>query len=130
MELTLNPASDGTESPKVMAGTVIVTLKDGRSIGIRKMGPMHQMRLGSIIGAENSKNELYRSLAVPAYSTVSIDGVAVPTPQTVLALESIAERLGDVALLEITLAIVEHFPEADMSGIVDEFKKRQEIKNS
>jgi hypothetical protein len=134
MEVTINPNTEAAPlqdtKPVLVNGVLTITLKDGRSVGIRKMGPMHQMRMCSIIGAENSKNELYRSVAVPAYCVVSINGKAEPTPQTVLALEALADRLGDVALLEITLAITENFPDEDVSQIVDEFKKRQEIKNS
>lgn len=135
MELTVNqdtkPQAEeaAVAKPAVINGVVTVTLKDGRVVGIRKMGPMHQMRMCSIIGAENSKNDLYRSVAMPAYSTVSIDGSPVLPPQTVLALEVLADKLGDVALLEITLAIAEHFPDDDVSKIVEDFKKRQELKN-
>jgi hypothetical protein len=125
-----NPDAEG-EAPKRPAinGTVSITLEDGRQIGVRRMGPMDRMRMCSIIGAENSKNEIYLSMAVPAYCAASIEGDNVPRPQTVLAIEAVAERLGDAALLQITLAIAEHFPEADLTKIVEEFKKRQEIKN-
>jgi hypothetical protein len=135
MQVTVNEQptteSEGTEAPKRPAanGTVSITLQDGRQIGVRRMGPLDRMRMCSIIGAENSKNEIYLSMAVPAYCAASIDGDNVPKPQSVLALEAVAERLGDAALLQITLAIAENFPEADLTKMVEEFKKRQEIKN-
>jgi hypothetical protein len=134
MQVTVNPPPNGEaatpEAKPVLAhGTAPITLEDGRQIIVRRMGPMDRMRMCSIIGAENSKNEIYLSMAVPAYCAAQIDGDNVPRPQTVLALEAVAERLGDAALLQITLAIAEHFPEADLTKIVDEFKKRQEIKN-
>ena len=130
MQVKVNtPDSEETPEPKVIKGVVNITLEDGRAIGVRRMGPMDRMRMCSIIGAENSKNEIYLSMAVPAYCTAQIDGQDVPRAQTVLALEAVADRLGDAALLQITLALAEHFPDADLSKIVEEFKKRQEIKN-
>lgn len=133
MEVKINESTESNaqdaEAPKVVNGVVNLGLKDGRQIGVRRMGPMDRMRMCSIIGAENSRNEIYLSMAVPAYCAATIDGDPVPRPQTVLALEAVADRLGDAALLQITLAIAEHFPEADLTKIVDEFKKRQEIKN-
>jgi hypothetical protein len=129
MEVKINPPPETKPEAKVVNGIVSIKLEDGRQIGVRRMGPMDRMRMCSIIGAENSKNEIYLSMAVPAYCTASIDGESVPRAQTVLALEAIAERLGDAALLQVTLAIAEHFPDADLNKIVEEFKKRQEIKN-
>jgi hypothetical protein len=133
MEVKVNTTAEeqkeGAQAPKVINGVVSITLKDSRQVGIRRMGPMDQMRMCSIIGAENSRNEVYRSIAVPAYCTASIDGEPVPRPHTVLALEATAERLGDVALLQIMLAVAEYFPDEDTSKIVEDFKKRQEIKN-
>jgi hypothetical protein len=133
MEVTVNqtegPKEGEAGKPAVVNGTVAITLADGRNVTVRKMGPMDRMRMCSIIGAENSKNDIYLSMAVPAYCTAQIDDKNVPRPQTVLALEAVADRLGDAALLQITLAIAEHFPEADLTKMVDDFKKRQEIKN-
>jgi hypothetical protein len=124
-----DPENGAEAKPAVKGGIVKITLKDGREAGIRRMGPMDQMRMLSIIGAENSRNEIYQSIATPAYSTASIDGDPVPRATTVLALEAVAERLGDTALLEITLAIAEHFPNDEVKKLIDDFKKRQEIKN-
>jgi hypothetical protein len=136
MQVTVNPppnpdgqAASPEAKPPLASGTASITLTDGRQVTIRRMGPMDRMRMCSIIGAENSKNEIYLSMAVPAYCAAQIDGDNVPRAQTVLALEAVADRLGDAALLQITLAIAEHFPEADLTKIVDDFKKRQEIKN-
>lgn len=133
MEVTVNQTEAAKEGdpakPVVVNGTLAITLGDGRNVIVRRMGPMDRMRMCSIIGSENSKNEIYLSMAVPAYCAAQIDGDNLPRPQTVLALEAVADRLGDAALLQITLAIAEHFPEADLSKMVDEFKKRQEIKN-
>src|ERR1700679_2609678 len=98
MEVKINPPSEVTKpEAKVVNGVVSITLEDGRVIGVRRMGPMDRMRMCSIIGAENSKNEIYLSMAVPAYCTTSIDGDTVPRPQTVLALEAVADRLVDAA---------------------------------
>src|SRR5580698_10315023 len=98
MEVKVNPTPKPTaepaESAKPSNGAVSITLEDGRQVGIRRMGPMDRMRMCSIIGAENSKNEIYLSMAVPAYCTTSINGEGVPRCQTVLALEAVAERLG------------------------------------
>jgi len=113
----------------VKDGTAVFIISDGRTISIRKMGPMDRMRMASIIGAENSKNELYLSNAVPAFCVIKIDSEAVPRPQNVLGLETLAERLGDKALLEITLAMAENFPEADLTQIVKDFQARQALKN-
>jgi hypothetical protein len=132
MEVKINAPAEADakpDGPKVINGVVNITLEDGRAVGVRRMGPMDRMRMCSIIGAENSKNEIYLSMAVPAYCAASIDGDNVPRPQTVLALEAVADRLGDAALLQITLGIAEHFPEGDLNKIIEEFKKRQEIKN-
>jgi hypothetical protein len=135
MQVKVNPtetktdAAEATPTTTPVNGVVSVKLEDGRTVGIRRMGPMDRMRMCSIIGAENSKNEIYLSMALPAYCAATIEGEIVPRPQTVLALEAVADRLGDAALLQINLAIGEHFSEGDLTKIIDEFKKRQEIKN-
>ena len=115
--------------PVVRDGVATITLTDGRKVGIKKMGPLDRMRMSSLIGSDDSKNELYLSNAVPAYCVTTLEGAAVPRATQKFALEAFADRLGDKALLEITLAIAEYFPEADLTQIVNDFKKRQELKN-
>lgn len=122
-------AAADPNKPVVNGNLLSLNTKDGKQVVIRKMGPLDRMRMLSIIGAENSKNEVYLSMAMPAFCTASINGENIPRPQTVLALEALAERLGDATLLQITLAIGEYFPDAAMNEIVTEFQQRQAIKN-
>ncbi|MFZ0270996.1 MAG: hypothetical protein WAL34_04015 [Acidobacteriaceae bacterium] len=125
------PVEGEPASPKPTAkgGIVKITLKDSREVGIRRMGPMDRMRMCSIIGAENSKNELYLSHAVPAYCIASIDGDIVPRPTTVLALEAMAERLGDDGIVEVMLAMGEHFGGDSAAQIIKDFADKEAIKN-
>jgi hypothetical protein len=70
----------------------------GRNIVVRKLRSLDRMKVFELIGGENAKNEPYLGYAVLAYSVVSIDGNALPTPSSKLALEAIVKRLDDEGL--------------------------------
>ncbi len=72
-----------------------VTDARGRSIGIKKMGPLDRLRFFELIGAENSKNEQYVGYAALAYMVVSIDGEAVIRPTSKAHLEALVNRLDE-----------------------------------
>lgn len=98
------------------ADTVRVTDGRGRSIGIRKIGVLDRARLFEMIGAENSKNESFLSIAVPAYMVVEINGVAMRRPLTRRELDARITELDDDGLEAVNLGIMKHFAPPDAEG--------------
>jgi hypothetical protein len=88
-----------------------VKVKDanGREIEVRKLKVLDNMRLLAVIGAENSSNDRYLAFATLGYSVVSIDGDAVPRPNTEVALEAIIQRLDDEGFSAVAKAHRENF---------------------
>ncbi|MFO0906775.1 MAG: hypothetical protein U0835_00145 [Isosphaeraceae bacterium] len=91
---------DAVETPSqaiVRAANQVETLQDarGRTIGVKKMGPLDRLKLFEVIGPENSKNEQYVGYAALAFLVASIDGDAVARPSSKLQLEALVQRLDD-----------------------------------
>jgi hypothetical protein len=91
-----------------------VTVQDraGRTIAIKRPGPVERMRLFKAIGGEASTNAAYVNMALLAITVVSIDGEVVARPTSVLQVEALVQRLGDDGLEAIITGIAEHFGRA------------------
>jgi hypothetical protein len=75
-----------------------VTDERGRVLAIKKMKPLDRLKMFEVVGAENSKNEMYLGYASLAYHVASIDGEAVNRPATKMQLEALVQRLDDDGL--------------------------------
>jgi len=105
-----NEQGPGNEANTPVAGGVhVCTDKDGRTIGIKKLGPVERMRMFSIIGAENARNDAYLSIAALAFLVVEMDGAPVVRPGNMLQLEGLVSRLGDNGLEAIAIEAAERF---------------------
>lgn len=81
----------------VKAANRATTVKDGqgRTISVKKLGPLDRLKLFEVIGPENSKNEQYVGYAALAFLVSAIDGEEIPRPATKLQLEALIQRLDD-----------------------------------
>jgi hypothetical protein len=94
----------------------VVVDKTGRTISLRRVGVLEQLRLYKALGPELSRNDVYMSLAITAASAAMIDGIPVPFPASEAGLEAALERLGDVGVA----AIDENLAPADPAAVVAE----------
>ncbi|HEX8894469.1 MAG TPA: hypothetical protein VF783_14155 [Terriglobales bacterium] len=74
---------------------------------IRKPRAVAQLRLVSVVGAEDAKNQVYMSLVSPLLWIESIDDEPVGMVVSKRELEALFERVGDDGLT----AIIEHISE-------------------
>lgn len=124
-------AAAATPSARIIAQAseiVRVTDSRGRSIGIRKIGVLDRARLFEMIGPENSKNESFLSIAVPAYMVVELNGVAMRRPLTRRELDARITEIDDDGLEAVNVGILENFasadPEGDPQAAADEAKEK------
>lgn len=100
--LELNQADvDMTKVVEPMDGSVFA---NGMRMKIRKPRNVAQLRLISLVGAEDAKNQVYMSLVSPLLWIESIDDEPVGMLVSKRELEALFERVGDEGLT----AIVEH----------------------
>lgn len=100
--LELNQADvDMTKVVELMDGSVFA---NGMRMKIRKPRNVAQLRLISLVGAEDAKNQVYMSLVSPLLWIESIDDEPVGMLVSRRELEALFERVGDEGLT----AIVEH----------------------
>lgn len=100
--LELNQADvDMTRQAEPMNGSVFV---NGMRLKIRKPRNVAQLRLVSIVGAEDAKNQVYMSLVGPLLWIESIDDEPIGMLVSKRELEALFERVGDDGLT----AILEH----------------------
>lgn len=90
---------------------VTVTDANGRSIGIKRLGPVERMRMFKVIGGEQAKNDAYLGIAALAFLVRSIDGDTINQPTSELQLEGLVQRLGDDGLNAVGQGVVDHFQE-------------------
>ena len=67
----------------------------GRTLSVKKMGPLDRLRFFELLGPENSKNEAYVGYSALAYMVTAIDGEELIRPTKKAHLEIAVERLGD-----------------------------------
>lgn len=76
------------------------TVRDsgGRTIELRRLGVVEQLRLFKILGPELSENRAYVGLARIAAAVSAVDGVPVPFPAGEAGVEAVLERLGEAGV--------------------------------
>ena len=79
--------------------------KKGRSIELRRLGVIEQLRLFKILGAELSENRAYVGLARVAAAVAAVEGVPVPFPVCEAGIEATLERLGEEGVEAVAAAI-------------------------
>lgn len=94
-QVTMHDATPTQAIVKAASQTATVTDARGRSIAIRKLGPLDRMKLFEVVGPENSRNEQYVGYAALAFIVSAIDGEPVARPNSKLALEALVQRLDD-----------------------------------
>jgi hypothetical protein len=75
--------------------------KAGRTIMLRRIGVLEQLRLYKALGPELARNDVYMALAMTAASAAMIDGIPVPFPINESGIEAAVERLGDAGIAAI-----------------------------
>lgn len=86
------------------------TIQDsrGRTIQLRKLGPLEQGRIVMAVGGDIASNQTYMSgFALPAAMVVYIDDTPFGLPQNNKQIESVLQELGEEGMS----AINEHFLE-------------------
>jgi len=76
------------------------TIKDkrGRTLKVRKIGPLQRTRLFKLMGPDNSRNIPLLGHYQMAVSVIEIDGIAHAFPTTELQIEAMIERLDEDGL--------------------------------
>ena len=98
--------NNGVAAPEqATAATEILYLKDrdGRSIGVRTLSVLEEMRLLKILGEYNSS---YYNFCAQVARIVEIDGQRVYTPNSEREIEVIATRLGKAGVAALMEGIV------------------------
>lgn len=98
-----------------------VVFANGMRMKIRKPRNVAQLRLVSIVGAEDAKNQVYMSLVSPLLWIESIDDETVGMIVSKRELEALFERVGDDGLTAILEHIAEQI-EADPKALESEAK--------
>jgi hypothetical protein len=108
------PAPPMMPAPVVVAPsktTAIETDSRGRKIAVRKLMPLHWLRLYAIAG-ELEKSESWMNLALLAFATTSIDGDPVSINSR-REIESCLDRLGEEGLSACARAFASLMPARD-----------------
>lgn len=74
------------------------TIQDsrGRTIQLRKLGPLEQGRVVMAVGGETASNQTFmQGFALPAAMVVYIDDVGYGLPQTLVQIEAVLKELGE-----------------------------------
>lgn len=111
LDATSAPASQTPSQTIIDAANATVTVTDprGRQITIKDLSALDKMRLASLVGAQNVKNEVVMGYAKLAYTVMAIDGQPQPRLTTWLKVEALVQRLGDDGLIAIGTAMAKHF---------------------
>ena len=106
------PAADTPSQAIVKAAAMpqAVTDAQGRTLGVKKLGPLDRMKMFEMVGPENAKNEPYLGYAILALHVTGIDGEPVGRPANRLQLEALVQRLGDDGLDAVGAAIQSTMP--------------------
>src|SRR5580700_2259214 len=95
------------------ANQVIQTMDgSGRQIGSRRMSVLESARFFELLGPDNSRNEAFLALAVPAYLAVEIDG----EPMTRRELDARMQLLDEAGIEAVNGAIIEHWGAAEAAS--------------
>ncbi|WP_426102903.1 hypothetical protein [Pseudomonas sp. PSPC3-3] len=82
----------------------------GRTIQLRKLGPLEQGRIVMAVGGEIAGNQTYMSgFALPAAMVVYIDDVGFGLPQTNKQIEAVLQELGEEGMHAINAHFTEKY---------------------
>jgi hypothetical protein len=99
------------------ANQVIRTMDgSGRQIGSRRMSVLESARFFELLGPDNSRNEAFLALAVPAYLAVEIDGEPMHRPMTRRELDARMQLLDEAGIEAVNGAIIEHWGAAEAAS--------------
>lgn len=104
---------------------LVVTDDRGRQIGYRKPSALDRYRLSKMLGGEVATNQEAAGMAMLAFCCTSIDGEAVPTPNSERAIEALMVRLDNDGINAIAMAFAIEFGMAESSD-----EEKQAVKNS
>ena len=101
-------ATASNPQPVVAENGKTATVVDelGRTITVRKLGPLDRMRLFRVVGAEASENGQYMGLAALAACVTAIDGVQKSFPLNQIQLDSMVQSLEDEGFNAIVRAML------------------------
>jgi hypothetical protein len=85
-------------------------------IGIRRMSVLESARFFELLGPDNSRNEAFLALAVPAYLAVEIDGEPMHRPMTRRELDARMQLLDEAGIEAVNGAIIEHWGAAEAAS--------------
>ncbi|KAF1004100.1 MAG: hypothetical protein GAK36_00125 [Pseudomonas sp.] len=91
------------------------TLQDsrGRTIQLRKLGPLEQGRIVMAVGGETAGNQTYMAgFAMPAAMVVYIDDTGFGLPQTQKQIDSVLSELGEEGMAAINAHFLEKYEAA------------------
>ncbi|MHC8295322.1 hypothetical protein [Pseudomonas sp. LB3P58] len=91
------------------------TIQDskGRTIQLRKLGPLEQGRVVMAAGAEAAGNQTFMSgFALPAAMVVYIDDTGFGLPQTMTQIESVLKELGEEGMEAINAHFLKKYEAA------------------
>ncbi len=77
----------------------------GRTITLRQVGILEQLRLFKALGPTLSANDAYMNIALIAAAVSQIDDLPIPFPATEASVEGIISRLGDVGVRAVDQAL-------------------------
>jgi hypothetical protein len=102
------------------------TIQDsrGRSIQLRKLGPLEQGRVVMAVGGETASNQTFmQGFALPAAMVVYIDDVGYGLPQTLVQIEAVLKELGEEGMEAMNAHFLAKFEaakkEADAKSLQD-----------
>ncbi len=83
--------------------------KDGKTVEVKRMSFVDQMRFTKALGKEDAENQALRGQMTPLFCVTKVDGIPVPK-SNYAELEALAKRLGDdgyIALCEAVMTLHE-----------------------
>lgn len=121
-EIKNGPASPTAEIVASAAERPSVKDKRGRTITLRRLGPVQRTRLLKVIGPDNSRNLPLVGYYTMAASVAAIDGDEQPLPIKEIHLEAMLERLGDEGLEAVAEGWKQNGWSTDEEGNPDNIK--------
>ncbi len=85
----------------------IIQDRTGRTISLRRVGVVEQLRLFKVVGPELSENRAYIGLARVAASVAEIEGIPIPFPSSEVSIEAVLERLGEEGVSAVAARFLE-----------------------
>lgn len=127
---TVQPQANAPQAPSaaVIADAnkpLVTTDARGRQIGYRKPSALDRYRVSKMLGGEIATNQEAAGMAMLAYCCTSIDGEAVPMPNSERAIEALIVRLDNDGINAISMAFAIEYGLA-----ADDEEGKQAVKNS